>query len=210
MLRSHVSNSDIGSMLEAKREEIKQRITEDQARLNQVEARLQLLERGHTPTAQPVIVKPVNEQKYLAFECVSPDRTSFINHFSHAYNLMHQVDLPGRRYAVCVAHNSNYQPDGLRWELGFYVTNPAPQSFELDRDLQLESYDLPPVEQMASIIHVGSLQTGGMAYATLSQWINVNQYEIIGPFREVFLVLDTPLDSSESMVMEIQVPIKTD
>jgi len=208
MLKSHVSTNDIGDMLEAKREEIKQRIAEDKARLDQVEARLQLLERGHTPTTQAVVVKPVCQQTYLAFERVSPDRESFINQFTRAYNLMHEANPPGRRYAVCIAHNSNFVPDGLRWELGFYVTNQAPPALHIDQKLCLKRYDLPPVESMASIIHVGPLQTGGLTYAALSQWINFNQYEIIGAFREVYLVQDTPLDTMKSMVMEIQVPVK--
>lgn len=208
MLESHVSNSDIGNMLRTKQKEIKQRITEDQIRLEQVEARLQLLEQGHTPTTQPVVVKPVPRQSYLAMECVSPDRTNFINQFSHTYDLIHKVDAPGRRYAVCIAHNAGFEPDGLRWELGFYVQNNAPKALEIRRNLCLKRYELPPVENMASIVHVGSLETGGLAYNALSQWIAFNQYEIVGAFREVFLVLDAPLNTTSSMVMEIQVPIK--
>ena len=207
-LNSHVSTNDIGHMLEAKREEIKQRIAEDQTRLAQVEARLQLLECGHTPTTQAVVVKPVYQQTYLAFECISPDRESFINQFSRAYNLIHTANPEGRKYTVCIAHNSDYQPDGLRWELGFYVTKEAPSTLQIEPKLCLKRYDLPPVENMASIIHVGSLQTGGLTYTALGQWINFNQYEIIGAFREIFLVQDAPLDTMNSMVMEIQVPIK--
>lgn len=208
MLKSNVSTNDIGNMLEEKRDEIKQRIAEDQARLDQVEARLQLLEQGHTPTTQAVIVKPVCQQPYLAFECVSPDRESFIKRFTWAYNLMHTANPPGQKYAACIAHNSDFVPEGLRWELGFYVMEQAPKALQIDQNLCLKRYDLPPVEKMASIIHVGPLQTGGLAYAALSQWIEFNQYEIIGAFREIFLVPDTPLDSTKSMVMEIQVPVK--
>lgn len=208
LLKNHVSNNNIRQMLEAKREEIKQRLEEEQTRLRQVEARLQLLEQGYTPTTQPVIIKPVPAQTYLAFKQVSMDHESFVNDFSHRYNRIHEIDLPEKNYAVCIAHNAGFEPDGLHWELGFYVGQNAPQSIPFDESFCLKCYELPAVETMASIIHVGSLATGGLAYAALSQWIAFNQYEITGAFREIFLVLGAPLDISDSMVMEVQVPIK--
>ena len=208
MLTNHVSNSDIRSMLESKREEIKQRLEEEQARLNLVEARLQLLEQGYTPTTQPIVVKPVAQQSYLAFEDVSPNRESFIQNFMHCYDCIHEVDIPERNYAACLAHNFGFDPQGLRWELGFYVGRNAPQTLQISDGLCLQRYDLPHVETMASIIHFGSLTTGGIAYAAISQWIAMNKYEINGAFREVFLVLEPPLDINASMVMEVQVPVK--
>lgn len=207
MLKNHVSNSDIRSLLESKREEIKQHIAAEQARLNQVDARLQLLEQGYTPTTQPVVVKPVAEQAYLAAERVSTDRITFMEQFTQYYDAIHEIKVPDRSYAACVAHNFGFEPDGLRWELGFYVGRNAPQTLQVNDELCLTRYDLPAIESMASIIHVGSLETGGLAYAAISQWIAFNNYEINGAFREIFLVLGAPLSIAESMVMEVQVPV---
>lgn len=207
MLENHISNSDIRALLEAKRTEIEQRLEEERARLRQVEARLQLLEQGYTPTTQPVIVKPVAAQAYLALERVSNDQESFITTFTRLYNAIHEIDLPGRGHALCVAHNAGYEPAGLHWELGFLIGSGAPHAYPLPGGGCLRRTELPAVENMASIIHVGALETGGLAYAALSQWIAFHHYEIAGPFREIFLVLAAPLDITASMVMEVQVPI---
>lgn len=208
MLNNHVSNSDIRQLLELKKEEIEKRLAEEQARLRHVEARLQLLEQGQTPTSQPVIVKPVACQHYLAFERVSDDRETFIADFSRLYNRIHESDIPNRNYAVCIAHNAGFEPDGLRWQLGFYAEDSAPLNVQIDESLCLQRSILPKVEHMASIIHVGTLANGGLAYAALCQWIAFHHYEICGPFREIFLVLNPPLDITASMVMEVQVAIE--
>lgn len=207
MLENHVSNNDIRTLLETKRVEIEQRLEEDRTRLRQVEARLQLLEQGYTPTTQPVIVKPVAAQSFLALGRVSDDQNSFVATFTRLYNAIHEIDIPERNYALCIAHNSGFEPAGLRWELGFLVGSGAPDQYPLPSGDCLQRSQLPAVEHMASIIHVGALQTGGLAYAALSQWIAFNHFEIAGPFREIFLVLSAPLDITASMVMEVQVPI---
>ncbi len=62
MLENHISNHDISTMLKIKKDENEQRLVAERSRLRQVEARLQLLEQGYTPTTQPVIIKPVPVQ----------------------------------------------------------------------------------------------------------------------------------------------------
>jgi DNA-binding transcriptional MerR regulator len=207
LLASHVSNHDIRSLLEAKKDEIEQRLAEEQSLLRQVEARLQLLEQGYAPVTQPVIVKPVSAQHYLGLERISPDQETFIAEFTCLYNLMHQVELPERSYCACIAQNAGYEPDGFQWELGFYVSEAPQNELQIAESICLRPWQLPAVDHMASIIHVGPLQSGGLAYAALSQWIAFHHYDICGPFREIFLVSDAPLDIAASMVMEVQVPI---
>jgi DNA-binding transcriptional MerR regulator len=207
LLKNHVSSNDIRALLEAKRAEIERRLVEERARLQQVEARLELLEAGYMPTTQPVIVKPVAAQGYLAVERVSMEQETFIADFTRLYDQLHALDIPGRSYMTCVASNAGYQPHGLRWQLGFLVGDGAPEHASIDEDVRLHRRDLPAVEHMASIIHVGALQTGSLSYATLIQWVMFNHYDICGAFREVFLVASAPLDITTSMVMEVQVPI---
>lgn len=207
MLVDHISNHDIRAMLEIKKHEIEQRLEEERARLRQVEARLQLLEQGYTPTTQPVIVKSVEAQPYLALERVSCEHDDFVGTFTRLYNAIHEPPIPSRSYCACIAHNAGYEPDGLRWELGFLVGKSAPKQLAITEVDQVCLRELPAVEKMASIVHVGTLATGGLAYAALSQWIAFNQFAIRGPFREIFLTLNVPLDIQTSMVMEVQVPI---
>lgn len=207
MLANHISNHDIRNLLEAKKVEIEQRLAEDRARLRQVEARLSLLEQGIAPTSQPVIVKPVASQSYLALGRISYDQDSFVADFTRTYDAIHSADIPDRIYCTCIAHNAGYEPDGLRWELGFYVGPSAPDMLEISGSICLRRYDLPAVDHLASIIHVGSLATGSLAYAALSQWIAFHGATICGPFREIFLAASAPLDIVAECVLEVQVPI---
>jgi DNA-binding transcriptional MerR regulator len=215
MLETHISNHDIRLMLEAKKKEIEQRIADERIRLQHVEARLQLLEKGYTPATQPIVVKPVASQSYLALERISTNQEEFITRFSNDYNAVHRVEIRGRSYAVCVAYNMGYQLHGLRWQLGFYLQKSIQKEEQTASataitvdNLHLQHFTLPAVENMASIIHVGTLETGSVSYAALMQWITFNNYTICGAFREVFLVASAPLDITASIVMEIQVPVQ--
>lgn len=207
MLANHIANANIRHLLETKKAEIERRLEEDKARLRQVEVRLHLLEQGIAPSTQPVIVKPIAAQRYLALKRVSLDQESFVAEFTHIYDAIHAADIPDRSYCTCIAQNAGYEPDGLHWELGFYVGTSAPEKLTVSEQICLQCKDLPAADHMASIMHVGPLASGGLAYAALSQWIAFHEYHICGPFREIFLVANAPLDVTASWVMEVQVPI---
>jgi effector-binding domain-containing protein len=52
---------------------------------------------------------------------------------------------------------------------------------------QVWIYQLPGVETMASVIHQGSFNSLGQAYNALLKWIEINNYQIVGSTREVYL-----------------------
>lgn len=66
-------------------------------------------------------------------------------------------------------------------------------------------YELPGVENMATIVHRGSLETLEIAYKSLETWIKTNNYQVIGPAREVYLELD---QDNKPSVTEVQFPVR--
>ena len=69
-------------------------------------------------------------------------------------------------------------------------------------------YELPKVEQMASLVYRGSIKNVlGLLEAdkTLSKWIEQNDYQIIGSGREIYLEYDKDRKPS---VIELQYPVE--
>ncbi len=65
-------------------------------------------------------------------------------------------------------------------------------------------YQLPKVEQMASIIHYGSFVNIAHSYNKLDNYIQKNRYQIIGGIREVYIHYDEGGDKS---ITELQYPV---
>ena len=66
-------------------------------------------------------------------------------------------------------------------------------------------YELPKVENMASIVHRGSFATIAESYEKLDNWIKKNNYQIIGGVREVYVNFDQGGDDS---ITELQYPVE--
>ncbi|MFC1954870.1 GyrI-like domain-containing protein, partial [Chloroflexota bacterium] len=84
-------------------------------------------------------------------------------------------------------------------------------AFQMDRavssDGRIKIYELPGIDEAASIVFEGSYEEMGEAYNAIMSWIANNDYRINGLCRELYLV--SPGDTSDptQYVSEIQIPI---
>lgn len=72
---------------------------------------------------------------------------------------------------------------------------------------RVQVYELPAIEQAASVVHHGPFATLENAYQAVMKWIDANNYEIVGPSREINLQYERGGDQNQ-YVTEIQVPVK--
>jgi len=76
---------------------------------------------------------------------------------------------------------------------------------------KIEGVDLVdlPTEVTESVVHRGSYDDMGEAYATVSAWIHERGHRIVGPSREIYL--NSPADVGEDeLLTEIHFPIDAD
>lgn len=66
---------------------------------------------------------------------------------------------------------------------------------------------LPPAEIAVTAIRYGGPENGHLSYSAIGTWAETHQYQLVGPGREVFIVLPESGDESD-MVVEIQHPVK--
>lgn len=91
-------------------------------------------------------------------------------------------------------------------ENGVEVDAAAPLYEPLQPGEGVQVYELPAVEQMASVIHRGPFAALPNAYNAMMQWLDANGYRIIGPCREINLQYERDGDQN-NYVTEIQFPV---
>ncbi len=102
--------------------------------------------------------------------------------------------------AICIYHDieaRNHQSIPIETIIPIFDNISATQEIWI--------YELPKVDQMASLVHRGSLDTLEEAYDQLSEWIKKNNYQIIGSVREVYVEYD---DNRNPVATELQYPVK--
>ena len=70
---------------------------------------------------------------------------------------------------------------------------------------RVQVYELPPT-QVAAAVHYGDFEGFTQLHTAILQWIESNGYQIVGPYREVY-IKHNPDDYSESAT-EVQYPVE--
>ena len=69
---------------------------------------------------------------------------------------------------------------------------------------RVKIYELPQV-QVAAAVHTGQFDTFVQLHAVLLDWIETHNYQIVGPYREIY-IKHNPHDMSDSST-EVQYPV---
>ncbi len=203
MMHDNVSTDEIQGMLNLKKAQIEQTVLEEIAKLRLVELRLNYIRNEGKIPDQDVVIKAVPSQTYA-----STDRV--VSHHQEMWVLWDQVVRSGQklleRGPMVTVTYSVEMDDHLDWELGYILPdNTTSKSLALPDTFSLNT--LPSVEFMATLVHIGEFDGIMVSYNALGTWIGENNYEIAGPFREVFLELP-PAGSDKDVICELQFPIR--
>lgn len=208
VMARNTSAEEIRGMLMLRKAEIEQAIDDEKARLARVESRLKQIDSNGEFEGPDVVVKPVPAQQVLSLREVLPDIVAVKRRVQRVANLV-PVSVPQSSldHVVVVIHSPAYEPDALDVEIGYLLTGPAPKSVRLSEDRVLTLRELPAVENMATLLHVGPVNERHMGYNQLGAWIEKNQWKIADVGREVMMELPHPTPD-DNAVMEIQFPVE--
>jgi DNA-binding transcriptional MerR regulator len=206
LLKGDVSASEIRGMLTLKKVELERSLSEDAARLRNIESRLLQIEEQGGMQDYDVILKSAEAQPYLALRRTFP---SFDAVVATVGAIAQQV---GRRLPdslkgnlVVVAH-SDFEEEALDLEIG-YALKHADASPPRAPGLDLTLRELPPAPSLATLVRRGPGHQSHIAYGALGLWMSAHRYRIDGPSREVLLELPFQRPGQEEMVMEVQFPV---
>lgn len=209
ILREDISSDEMRGMLRLKKSQVLQSVQGELLRLRRIEERLKQIDTANSEKSLDVVIKSVAGQRYFACR----NRQLPINEFG---SFVRQAlgSLSGKNIAfpgtLCILEHSDSFPDEFfDLELGFLLAQDAnlgKNSLMLHENYRLEERELPAVEQVASLLHVGAWGTGADSYIALGVWIEAHGYELAGASREVYL--EVARAESEKNVVEFQLPIK--
>lgn len=90
-----------------------------------------------------------------------------------------------------------------------YANEDAEAIVVIDRPLpgtdHVKVYQLPSA-QVAAVVHQGNFDEFTQGHAALLEWIDANGYQIVGPYREIYIKHDH--SNLSETITEIQFPIE--
>lgn len=109
-------------------------------------------------------------------------------------------------HIAVVVHSPMYDPEAFDVEIGYLLTAKAPESLRLSEERTLTRRELPAIDKIATLVHMGRVSDNHRSYGVLANWLEQNQWQIIGTGREILMQLPVP-DQKEEAVIEIQLPV---
>jgi hypothetical protein len=159
-----------------------------------------------------VVVKTIPPQRYLALREVFADVAAVRRLVVQmTASVPHKMPVSSLGQVAFVIHSRMFDPDALDFEVGYLLTGSpgntgkSPDAVQISEERVLTVRDLPPVETMATLVHVGSINDIHRSYGLLGIWVEQQRWQIVGQGRQIFLQL--PQLGHEDAVIELQIPV---
>lgn len=207
LLDRDTSNDELRGMLTLRKAQIERTVQEEMTRFREIESRLKLLD-GHSQIQIPdVVLKTVPAQGYLSLREVQPGLSAVrLIVEKMVTTIPNMVGKNNLGNIAIIVHSPIYDSEAMEFEVGYLLTGLTPHTVKLSEERILTMRTLPAIETMATIVHVGSVTESHSSYGALGQWLEANQYQIVGQGREVLMQLPQPGKEAE-VVVEIQLPV---
>lgn len=208
LLKTNIGTEDIRQMYLERKAQLEQSLREELARLQQVQLRLQQLERPAEGWMPDVVIKRVPAQPFLAYrdaQMTSELLFQLFDVFSQQFT-GRAAERSGYGSLVTVLYSELFMPEAeMDVEIGILLTSPQSEPMIIAEDVTLTVRELPAVGQMATVIHQG-LDVHPLTYNALGRWLEEQRYRIVGPGREVLLENQYPA-APEQCIVEIGFPV---
>jgi len=216
LIDGDVSAEELRGMLLLKQAELRQRVAEEQARLDRVQQRLRFIEQEGTLPDIDVVVKPIPALHVLSLRrAIKPGHTP---HYVfdqggtalRAHGLRDGVEsIQGRYHSLYwMKLYAGIQPHRNLFEAAYVVDSALTDDIPVESGGRMRVRDWPAVETMACTVHCGADNQRHLAHQALLKWMVLEGYALAGPMREVYLWRGSPNESSDEHVTEIQHPIR--
>jgi DNA-binding transcriptional MerR regulator len=215
LLEDDLPAEQLRGMFMMKQAEIEQQVQESKTQLERVAMRLRQIEQeGQLPDYE-VILKSIEPLVIASARQVVPAREEIPYYRRTLFGLVHHwlkqagVEPPGLE--MTIYHSTEYVEQEADIEAAVvlepHVLESSPSPVTANGDVTVR--ELPAVEQMVSVVHLGNLSDREQALFALSSWIGVHDLSIMGPRREIHLSgSELEYQDYRSIVTEMQLPVE--
>jgi len=202
ILDDKVSLDELHGMLRLRQADLETQIAADTARLTQVRARLQIIEREGVMPAEDIAIKriPAVRIAELTGRAAGFEPESITPVIGPLFDeLCRRLERAG---VAPTGPGVAYYQDGADGDV--LVHAGLPVSVEPADGQDFSVVDLPEIASAATIVHRGSMDSVLTSIQMLARWIDANGYRSAGYNRELYI--ETGADR-ESWVTELQEPL---
>jgi DNA-binding transcriptional MerR regulator len=202
MLADGLTAEQLRSMLKMQRREVEKRLADEQERLTRIEARLRQIELEDKMPKYDVVIKTVPAMLVASRRMTIPTNDQVPQYLGPAYTDVYNY-----------IRNQGAKDTGPCFALwhspaDVYENEDVEAIVPVDRSLkgtdQVKVYELPST-QVAAVVHQGNFENFTQGHAVLLEWMDANGYQIVGPYREIYIKHEKE-DLSDSTT-EIQFPV---
>jgi effector-binding domain-containing protein len=214
MLDEDLSTDQLLGMLRLKRAEVKQQMQEERARLARLEARIRQMSGSASDSAYDIVLRDIEPELVAAYREVAVDDDRIQQMFDMVETYVAKFEQArADKPPFTIYYDDEYRDKDIDAEVSIPLKYPIPES------QSIRVRQLPKQTNLASVIHVGGYSAIDQAYNALLGWIEANDYQMMGPIREIYirygadgLNLDLPptylAESSNQYVTELQLMVQ--
>jgi effector-binding domain-containing protein len=203
MLAESLTLEQLRGMLTIQRSEVEKRLTDEQERLSRIEARLRQIELEDKMPKYDVVIKTVPAMLVAARRVTIPTNDQvpqyLVSAYTEVYNYVRQQGAKDSNPCLALW----YSPADV------YENEDAEAIVPIDRPLKgterVKVYELPAT-QVAAVVHQGNFEEFTQGHAALLEWIDANGYQIVGPYREVYIKHEK--NNLSDTTTEVQYPVE--
>jgi DNA-binding transcriptional MerR regulator len=216
LIDGNVSADELRGMLLLKQAELRQRVAEEQSRLDRVEQRLRFIEQAGKLPEIDVIVKSVPALRVMSLRRALKFGQTPHHVFYEAGAALRTHGLRDSVEAILCRYHTFYLMQvyaGMKArrsliEAAYLVDAKVAHDIPVEEGGRMLVRDWPAAEMMACIVHCGADKSRNLAHQALLNWIAQQGYALAGPAREIYLWRGVPNETSDEHVTEIQHPIQ--
>jgi len=210
LVKDNLPVEQIRGMLRLKQAELEERIVTEQNRLVMVAARLEQIEHAGQLGASAVLVKRIEAMPVAVTREVIPSVDRLPQHLNRLVGELNDW-LAGQNIQpagpwMAIYESSEYHERDIPVELGVVIDAGVLARPGLAVGGKINLRRLPPVSEMASLVHSGTVEALPQAYTEMYAWMEAAHYTPNGPARE-FYFRDTQMGGQISQVIEVQIPV---
>jgi DNA-binding transcriptional MerR regulator len=209
VLAEGLTPEQMRGMLRLRHAQISQQLADSERQLGEVEVLLQQIEREEQLPTYDVVLKQVEPLLVAIVRAILPDHSASGSLFGEVYEAIgpHVAEAlgphPGEGGQTLVLwYDTEFKESDVDGAAAFILRRPVPDNGRM-RCQEL------PAATMAATVHHGSYLTIGDAHTAVHRWIEANDYQIVGPDREIYLYNAMPIRLDDpTYVTEIQYPVE--
>jgi DNA-binding transcriptional MerR regulator len=208
LLDQDIGTDEIRKLYLQRKAQLEQSLRDELVRLQQVQVRLNQLDRQDQDWMPDVVIKRVPAQPMLAYrDQMTGERLYQLFDMLHQHLPKRATDKSSYGCLLTVLYSDIFTPEAaMDLDIGFLLTNERVKPLMIADNVMLTVCELPAVERMATSVHRG-LDDHPITYNALGRWLEQQHYRIVGPGREVLLEQYDPAEP-ETCIMEIQFPVE--